>query len=86
ANSGQSEGAGTPPHGSTPFAITLTDGQSCSFVGGATLVVADKRLSYSCSKGALFGNPDRTVPAWTISYLPSGSSALRPAVITSVVQ
>ena len=51
-----------------PWALQLTDGSHCELMGGATGTVNGMRLHYECRPDqlALYGNPDRSAPVWTI--------------------
>jgi hypothetical protein len=62
-----------------PWVFDLVTGERCFPLGGATLVVADMRLNYSCGKDkkfpiSAFGDPDRSTPIWTIFIQPDDSS------------
>jgi hypothetical protein len=70
---------------SLPLQIRLTNGELCSFAGGATATVAGMRLNYGCANGAwLVGSPNRSSAIWTILYLSSlKSSHASPMGITT---
>lgn len=55
---------------SRPWAVRLTSGKRCSFIGGATAVSHGRRLNYVCRRGqpcpCLYGVPDRSRPTWRI--------------------
>lgn len=52
------------------WAAELADGVRCHFTTGATMVVAGRRLDYSCSAGSGWGDPDRGHSTWTLAYTP----------------
>ncbi len=54
-----------------PWGLRLVDGEECTFMTGATDVVAGMRLNYACTKGWGIGVPDRTKAVWQISYIVS---------------
>ncbi len=50
-----------------PWALTLTTGDTCNVVGGATLSVGNLRLNYVCSSGAsVYGDVDKGRVHWTV--------------------
>jgi hypothetical protein len=67
-----------------PWAIQLDTGTNCVAISGATDVIAGQRLGYDCSGGVgLYGNVQRSGPAWTI-YVGTPHSAtlsLRPIAV-----
>jgi hypothetical protein len=53
--------------GGLPWALELSSGTRCVWVGGATTVVQGRRLNYGCFDGrVLFGSPDTTRSTWRI--------------------
>ncbi|MCA1698649.1 MAG: hypothetical protein LC790_07020 [Actinobacteria bacterium] len=44
-----------------PWAMTLTSGKRCTFVGGATTLIGGRRLNYFCTtRVALLGTPRKS--------------------------
>jgi hypothetical protein len=65
-----------------PWMLQTRGGINCSFVTGATSVVAGQRLNYSCADGSsLYGTPDRSSPQWTILRGTSSSAEQTPVAI-----
>jgi hypothetical protein len=72
---------GARPDGA-PWALRLASGRRCVLVGGATTVVAGRRMNYACGRRYLFGSPDRTQPTWRIRQaLTPGGAGLRKVAI-----
>jgi hypothetical protein len=66
-------GKALPPHsgssGQSPWAVRLANGVICSFITGATGVVAGMRLNYGCTdKGWILGEVDRSSQPWSVFY------------------
>jgi hypothetical protein len=72
---------GTGP-GGPPWALRLASGRRCVLVGGATTVVAGRRMNYACGRRYLFGSPDRTRPTWRIrqALTPAGAGLRKVAI------
>jgi hypothetical protein len=68
-----------------PLLIVLQNGVQCGFASGATSTLAGQRLNYVCQNGAwLVGDPDRTLPAWSILALSSlKASSASPVMIAT---
>jgi hypothetical protein len=74
---------GASPDG-PPWALRLASGRRCVLVGGATTVVAGRRMNYACGRRYLFGSPDRTQPTWRIRQaLTPGGAGLRTVAIAA---
>lgn len=73
----------TPALEGDPWSLKLVDGQTCSFITGATGAVGNMRLNYGCPNGELFGDPDQSTPLWTIYYQANGSNDLVKVGIVS---
>ncbi len=59
-----------------PWALELANGERCTLLTGASVVLAGERLHYACEGGgAVLGEPDRGQPLWTVSYLAGGAVA-----------
>ena len=59
-----------------PWALELANGERCTLLTGASVVLAGERLHYSCGGGgAVLGEPDRGQPLWTAAYLADGAVA-----------
>ena len=55
--------------GQSPWAVRLANGTICSFITGATGVVAGMRLNYGCTdKGWVLGDVDRSSQPWRVFY------------------
>jgi hypothetical protein len=72
---------GTSPDG-PPWALRLASGRRCVRLGGATTVVAGRRMNYACDRRYLFGSPDRTRPTWRIrqAVTPGGVGMRKVAI------
>ena len=53
-----------------PWGLQLTDGETCTFMTGATDVVHGERLNYACTKRFAIGLPYRSSSAWEIKTVP----------------
>jgi hypothetical protein len=59
--------------GGLPWALELSSGTRCVWVGGATTVVGGRRLNYGCVNGrVLFGAPDTSRSNWRIRLARDG--------------
>ena len=59
-----------------PWALELANGERCTLLTGASVVLAGERLHYGCEGGGwVLGEPDRAQPLWTVSYLAGGAVA-----------
>lgn len=59
-----------------PASVVLVGGVTCTFLTGATGVVAGMRINYGCSDHRmLIGDIDRRAPRWRIFALPSRGEA-----------
>ena len=57
-----------------PWALELANGERCTLLTGASVVLAGERLHYGCEGGGgVLGEVDRTEPLWTVAYLPDGA-------------
>ncbi len=57
-----------------PWALELANGERCTLLTGASVVLAGERLHYGCEGGgAVLGEPDRAEPLWTAAYLADGA-------------
>jgi hypothetical protein len=66
-----------------PWALELYDGRKCVFAGGASSVLAGRRLNYFCAHGGsvgLWGFPDRSTQPWTIYSAPYAAMTLSERV------
>jgi hypothetical protein len=73
---GGPEPADPDPDG-LPWALDLANGERCDFIAGATLSIGDRRLSYGCPGGDVWGDPDRTGGGqWTVQYQPTGQDEM----------
>jgi hypothetical protein len=68
---------------SNPWYIDLVDGQKCGFVLGATMAIGDRRANYSCDRGWLYGDVDRSSGQWTILIQGDGATGLTPVSIAT---
>lgn len=59
-----------------PWTVQLADGQTCVFTQGAGAALGTMRLNYVCSRGVIYGDPDRSSPVWTMFYQATGSNDL----------
>ena len=65
-----------------PWAIQLAGGTNCLSISGATSLIAGQRLGYQCTGGVgLYGNVQRSGPAWMIFVGTPNSSTLAPRPI-----
>jgi hypothetical protein len=70
-----------------PIVIIVANGARCSFAGGATSTLAGQRLNYGCDNGgSLYGYPNKTAAAWSISYSAPNSGDSVSTPITTVYQ
>ena len=68
-----------------PTTIVLTNGATCVFLTGASLVVGDKRENYACTDGrALLGEPNRSAQPWRIDAL-KNDRARTPSLVDIAV-
>jgi eukaryotic-like serine/threonine-protein kinase len=69
----------------TPWAIELSNGAKCLLDTGATTVVDDMRLNYTCNKNVyLYGNPQRsTNSSWAIFGGAPNAAHLTPQPIAT---
>jgi hypothetical protein len=59
-----------------PWALELANGERCTLLTGASVVLAGERLHYGCEgEGWVLGGPDRAEAVWTVSYLAGGAVA-----------
>ena len=59
-----------------PWALELANGERCTLLTGASVVLAGERLHYSCEGGgAVLGEPNRGQPVWAADYLADGAVA-----------
>ena len=59
-----------------PWALELANGERCTLLTGASVVLAGERLHYGCEGGGwVLGGPDRAEAVWTVSYLAGGAVA-----------
>jgi hypothetical protein len=57
--------------------MTLESGKTCVLASGAIASVGSERLNYFCDDDlAVYGEPDRTEPVWTVTVASEGSSTL----------
>ena len=57
-----------------PWALELANGERCTLLTGATVVLAGERLHYGCEGGgSVLGEVDRHGPVWVVSYLADGA-------------
>lgn len=68
--------ASTANPNADPWTVQLADGQTCVFSQGATAALGGMRLNYGCPKGVIYGDPDRSLPVWTVFYQANGSNDL----------
>jgi hypothetical protein len=59
--------------GATPWALVLGNGESCAFAQGGTDAKNTERLNYQCESGVIYGDPDRSLPVWSVHYEVAGS-------------
>jgi hypothetical protein len=59
---------GADPTRSTPWAVQTTTGKWCTFLTGATGLIAGMRINYGCGSGYLLGNPNRSSATWRIFF------------------
>lgn len=65
-----------------PWAVELVNGDRCTFLTGATAVIAGTlRLNYQCTHGAVYGIPDRRKPVWLVNYVRGGELSSTPAEV-----
>ena len=70
-------GKATPVEKLTPWALQLSSGARCTYVVGATDVVAGMRLNYACSSGGwVLDYPSRTQPVWKAKYVKSAHDTI----------
>ncbi|MCX4582469.1 serine/threonine-protein kinase [Streptomyces sp. NBC_01481] len=71
----------------SPIIIVLADGDTCRVMTGATTVLAEVRMNYSCENGGhLYGDPDKTDALWVISHRANGAGTSVSTPIASVYQ
>jgi hypothetical protein len=59
-----------------PWGLELANGERCTLLTGATAVLADERINYSCEDGGfVLGEVDRSRPVWLVSYLAADAYA-----------
>ena len=57
-----------------PWALELANGERCTLLTGASVVLAGERLHYGCEGGgSVLGEVDRALPVWTVAYLADGA-------------
>ena len=57
-----------------PWALELANGERCTLLAGASVVLAGERLHYGCEGGgAVLGEVDRGQPVWAAAYLADGA-------------
>ena len=59
-----------------PWAMQLANDQTCVFTQGASAALGNMRLNYGCPQGVIYGDPDRSLPEWTVFYQANGSNDL----------
>jgi eukaryotic-like serine/threonine-protein kinase len=61
-----------------PWALELANGDQCTLLHGTLTVMAGQTVHYGCVEGGMvLGQPDRSQPLWTVSYLAEGEFASR---------
>lgn len=59
-----------------PWALELANGERCTLLSGATVVLAGERINYGCEGGGVvLGAAHHGQPVWTVSYLADQSVA-----------
>lgn len=59
-----------------PWALELANGERCTLLTGATMVLAGERVNYGCEGGgSVLGEVDRGALLWVVDFLPDDAVA-----------
>ena len=78
------EAANAADPGQLPWVLELANGERCYQFGGTLEGVAGQVVHYGCAGGgSVVGEPDRSQPLWTVSYLPADGAATDLVAVTT---
>jgi hypothetical protein len=71
---------------SQPWGLELANGQRCTFLTGASIVIAHQRVNYSCENYnySILGNVDRSASVWWVNVYNFSHNMIDKLAITAV--
>jgi hypothetical protein len=73
---------GFAPTGEWPLVLVLSNGDQCQVIQGTANVIYQVAFSYGCGDGNA-SSPNTRAQPWTVSYLPTGTTAAVTVEVSS---